>query len=180
MRVLKYPKLRLLRLWGLITLCANLWLRWSLKQSYQDISNGMSHTTYMQGNWVDSWFLVVGNQTTNLTLSLSFGHNLCFGCPNGSCKPIFNIYVSIVFQWYKNLFNPMGFDPCIRPLKIRKSIGTLTPKMKVHLGFWGFIPSHSFALPRAWDVAPGLPSWLTTLQALALVVNPRLRLRQML
>jgi hypothetical protein len=180
MRVLKFPKLRLLWLWGLITLCANLWLRWGLKQSYQDLSNSMSHATYMQGNWVDSWFLVVGNQTTNLTLSLSFGHNLCFRCPNGSCKSIFNIYVSIVFQWYKDLFNPMGFDPCIRPLKIRKSIGTPTPKMGVHLGVWGFIPSHSFALPGAWDVAPGLPSWLATMQALALVVNPRLKLRQML
>jgi hypothetical protein len=41
----------------------------------------------------------------------------------------------------------MGFDPYNRPLNIQKSIGTPTPKMGVHLGVWGFIPSRSFALP---------------------------------
>jgi len=40
----------------------------------------------------------------------------------------------------------MGFDPCNRLLKIRKSIGIPIPKMGVHLGVWGFIPSHSLAL----------------------------------
>ncbi len=72
----------------------------------------------------------------------------------------------------------MSFDPCIRPLKIWESIGTPTPKMGVHLGVWRFTPSHFFTLPRAWDVTPGLPFWLATLQALALVVNPRLGLQQ--
>jgi hypothetical protein len=48
----------------------------------------------------------------------------------------------------------MGFDPCIRPLKIRKSIGTPTPKMGIHLGVWRLIPSYSFALLGAWDVTP--------------------------
>jgi hypothetical protein len=50
------------RLWGPITLCADLWLKWSLKQSYnplQDLSNGMLHTTCMQGNWVHSRLLAV-------------------------------------------------------------------------------------------------------------------------
>jgi hypothetical protein len=46
----------------------------------------------------------------------------------------------------------MSFDPCNCPLKIQESIGTPTPKMKVHLGVWGFIPSHSFALLGAWNV----------------------------
>jgi len=104
MGVLKLPKLGLPQLWGPLTWRANLELRWGLKKSYspcQELSNGMSHTTCTQVNWVDSWLLVVGSQTANLTLSLSFGHNLCFRCPNGSCELIVDIYISIVFQWYK-------------------------------------------------------------------------------
>jgi hypothetical protein len=72
----------------------------------------------------------------------------------------------------------MGFDSFIHPLKIQESIGTLTPKMGVHLGVWKFIPSHSFAVPETRDVTPGLPSWPATLQALALITSPRLELRQ--
>jgi hypothetical protein len=72
----------------------------------------------------------------------------------------------------------MGFDPCNRTLKIQESIGTPTPNMGVHLRVWGFIPSHSLALPRACNVPPKVPSWLTTLQALALVASPRLGLWQ--
>jgi hypothetical protein len=45
---------------------------------------------------VESWI-------TNLTQDVSFGHNLCFRCPNGSCEPILDIYISIVFQWYKDI-----------------------------------------------------------------------------
>jgi hypothetical protein len=71
----------------------------------------------------------------------------------------------------------MNFDPWNRPLKIWKSIGTPTPKMRVHLGVLGFIPSHSFALlgHEMW-----LPSSVLacTLQTLALVASPRLGLRQ--
>jgi hypothetical protein len=81
----------------------------------------MSHATCLQGNQVDSWLLVVGSQIANLTHGLSFGHNLCFRCLNGSCEPILDIYVSIDFQWYKKCFNPMGFDPCKGSLKIQKS-----------------------------------------------------------
>jgi hypothetical protein len=36
--------------------------------------------------------------------------------------PILDIYVLIYFQWYKELFKPMGFDPYNRALKIQKSI----------------------------------------------------------
>jgi len=145
MGVPKFPKLQLLQLWDPITLCADLWLRWSLKQicsPRQELSNGMLHATYTQGNRVDSWLLVVGSQIGNLTPNLSFGHNLCFRCPNGSWEPILDIYVSIDFRWYKKIFNQMGFDSYNCPLKIQKSIGTLTPKMGVHLGVWRFIPSH--------------------------------------
>jgi hypothetical protein len=71
----------------------------------------------------------------------------------------------------------MGFDPCNRPLKIQESIGTPILKMGVHLGVWGFIPSHSLTLPGAWGVTPRSPSWLATLQAFALVASLRLGLQ---
>jgi hypothetical protein len=137
----------------------------------------MSHATYTQGNRNDSWLLLVESQIANLTPGLSFDHNLCFRCPNGSCEPISDIYVPRVFQWYKERFNPMNFGPFICSLKIWESIRTLTPKVGVPLGVWGFIPSHSFELPGAWNVTFGLPFWPALLQALALVVSPRLGLR---
>ncbi len=118
-------------------------------------------------------------QIVNLTFNLSFDHNLCFRCPNGQCKPILNVYVSIDFQWCKGIFKSMGFDSCNCTLKIRESIGTPTPMLGVHLGMWGFIPSHSLALPGACNIILGLPSWPTTLQALALIMNPRLGLQQL-
>jgi hypothetical protein len=117
----------------------------------------MSHVTFTQGNWGDSWILVVGNQIGHLTLDLSFGHNLCFRCPNESCEPILDIHIAKAFQWYNELFNPLGFDSWNCSMKIRKSTGTLIPKMGALLGVWGFIPSHSLTLSRAWDVTPGLP-----------------------
>ncbi len=128
----------------------------------------------------DSWLLVVRSQIDNLTLDLSFGHNLCLKCPNVSCEPILDIYVPRNFQWYKELFNSMGFDPCIRSMKIWESLRTLISKMGAHLGVWGFIHSHSPTLSRAWNVTPALHIWLAPLQALALVVSPRLGLRQIL
>jgi len=89
---------------------------------------------------------MVGSQTANLTPDPSFGHNLSFKCPNGSCEPILNIQVSIDFQWYKELFEPLGFDPCNHSLNIQESIRTPTPKveapLEVPLEVWGFIPSH--------------------------------------
>jgi hypothetical protein len=97
-------------------------------------------------------------QTANLTLDLSFGHYLCFRCPNGWCEPILDIYVSIVFQWCKDLFKPMGFSPYNRSLKIRKSFGTPTSQVKVALGVWGFTLSHSLAHAGIWNVILGFLS----------------------
>ncbi len=37
----------------------------------------------------------------------------------------------------------MNFDPYNRPLKIWEFIGTLSPKVRAHLGVCEFIPSHS-------------------------------------
>jgi hypothetical protein len=180
--VLKFPQLGLSWLWRSIALREDLRMKWGLKQScspHQELSNGMLQATYTQGNQGDSQLLMVGNQTINLTFGPSFGHNLCFKCLNGSCEPILDIYILKDFQWYKELFNLMGFDPWNCSLKVRDSIWTPTPKVGTHLGVWGFIPSHSPTLPRAWNVTPELPSWPAPLQALALVASPRLGLRHM-
>ncbi len=96
----KFPKLGLLRLWGPITFCVHLWLRWGLKQScnpHWELSNGMSYATCTQENQGDSRLLVVGSQIVNSTPGPSFGHNMCFRCPNGSCEPISDIYVPRAF-----------------------------------------------------------------------------------
>jgi hypothetical protein len=114
----------------------------------------MVHLT--QGNRDDSRLLVVKSQIVNLTFGPSFGHNLCFECPNGSCEPTLNIYIPKAFQYYMESLNPVGFDPCNCSLKIRESIKTPTPKVGVHFGMWRFIPSHSLALLGAWNVTPGL------------------------
>jgi hypothetical protein len=168
------------RFWGLVTLCEDLRLRWSLNQSFspcQELSNDMSHVTWTQVNQVDSQILVVGSQIVNLTPGLSFGHNLCFKSPNGWCKIILDIYVLIVFQWYKELLNRLCFDPYNRSLNIWESTGTPTPKVGVPLGVWGSIPSHFLAFMGACDMIHGFPSWPATLQPLALVTIPRLGLR---
>ncbi len=84
-----------------IILRSNLWLGWSSKQSCSprwNLSNSMSHATWTWGNRGDSRLLVVRSQIANLTPILSFGHNLCFRCPNESCEPISDIYVPRVFQ----------------------------------------------------------------------------------
>jgi len=96
----KLPRLGLLQFWGTITLRANLRWRWGLKQSCisrQELSNAILHATCTQGNRVNSWLLVLGSQIVNLTLDLSFGHNLCFRCSNGRCKPILDIYILRAF-----------------------------------------------------------------------------------
>jgi hypothetical protein len=41
----------------------------------------------MQGNWVDSRLLVVGSQIANLTLGLSFDHNLFSDVQMGDVIP---------------------------------------------------------------------------------------------
>jgi len=90
----KFSQLGLPQLWGPITLCANLWLRWGLKQSCslrRNLSNNMWHTTCTQGNRGDSRLSMVDSQIGNFTLEPFFGHNLCFKCPNGSCEPILDM-----------------------------------------------------------------------------------------
>jgi hypothetical protein len=167
------------QLWGPITLRADLRLKWGIKKSCssrQELSKGMWHATWTQGNRVDSRLLVVDSQIANLTPGPSFGYNLCVKCPNGSCKPILDIYTPRDFQWYKEPLNPMGFDPYNCSLNIWESTGTLTPKVGAHLGVWRFIPSHSLTLPGAWNVTHRLHTWLVSSQAFALVTSLRLGL----
>ncbi len=71
----------------------------------------MLQVTFTQINRVDSRLLVVESQIAHSTPNSFFGHNLCCKCPNESCEPILDIYVSITFQWYKEVLNPLSFWP---------------------------------------------------------------------
>jgi hypothetical protein len=115
--------------------------------------------------------LVLGRATGNLGLIISFGHDLCCICPNGSCETILDIYASIAFQWYKKLFKARGFALWNRSLKFWESTGTPTPKMGVHLGVWMFILTLSHT--------PGLLFWPALLWTFALVTSLKLGLRQL-
>jgi hypothetical protein len=180
----KTPNLGVLKwgflwLWRPITSRADLQLKWGLKKSgspCRKFFNNMWHAT-RQVNQSDSWLLVVRSQIGNLTPDPSFGHNLCFKYSNGSCKPILDIYVSRVFQWYNEFFNPISFGPWNCLLKIQKSSKTPTLKMGTHLGMCEFIPSHFLTFLRVGNVIPELHFWLTPLQAFALIASPRLGLR---
>jgi hypothetical protein len=128
----------------------------------------------MRENQGDSWLLVIRSQTANLIPIPSFGHNLCFRCSNGSREPISNIYTfQDLSNYIRNASIHLFFTPKIALWRFRGP----TLKMRVHLGVWGFIPSHSFALLGAWNVTLKLAPWPTPLQALALVASPRLGLR---
>ncbi len=82
------------------------------------------------------------------------------------------------FWMIQRTFQSNGFWPLTIALwRFGNPLGLQLPKWEFTWGCEGFIPSHSFTLPRAWDVTLGLPSWLATLQAFALVVNLRLGLR---
>jgi hypothetical protein len=121
-----------------------------LNQSYspcQELSKDMLHATCMQGNWVDSWLLVVRSQIANLTPGFSFGHNLCFKCPNGSCEPISDIYVSIHSNDIRNYSVHWVLTPAIALWRFESSPRLQIPKVKAPLRVWGFIPSHFPSLP---------------------------------
>jgi hypothetical protein len=123
-----------------------------------------------------------GSQVRSLEI-FEIGTPVTLEVDNFLCRPPIEIRfeeklypLSRKFLWYKELFNPMSFELWNFPLKIWESIGTPTPKMKTHLGVWGFIPSHSPTFLGAWNVTPRLHSWPTPLQAFALVVSPKLKL----
>jgi len=156
----KFSRPKFLQLWGPKTLRVNLQLTWILKKScrpHWEISNNMLHATWTQGNQGDSWLLVVRNQIANLTPDPSFGLNLCFRCPNGSWELILDIYVLRSFQWYKELLNPLSFDPCNWSMKIWESIRSPIPKVEALLEVWGFIPSHFLTLLEHVVWLPSFP-----------------------
>jgi hypothetical protein len=147
MGIPKLLRLKLPRLCGAIILCADLWSKWDLKQSCSplwDLSINVSHATFTWGNRVDSRLLVVENQTANLTLDLSF-------------------------QWYKELFNAMGFDTYNRSLKI---LGIHRDSNSQNGNSLRSVSVHSHTRPHF-----RLLSWPTPLQAFAFVASPRLGLR---
>jgi hypothetical protein len=117
------------RLWTLITPRPKLGSGQSLNQSCsscRELSKGVFHFTWTHRNRVDSRLLVVGSQTSSLTLGPSFDHNLFCICSNGSCESILDIYTSRPFQWYKERCNARCFDPYNRALNFRES--RRTPK----------------------------------------------------
>jgi hypothetical protein len=153
LRVPKFSKLGFLAFWKFVIFCANLWLRWGVEQNCNlrwELSNNMWHDTCMNVIQSDFWLLVIRSQIGTLIPNLSFSHNLCYMYSNGSCEPILDIYVSRAFQQYKNFFNPMSFDSPNCSMKVWKSIGTLTPKVGVHLGVCGLIPSHFLTFLEVW------------------------------
>ncbi len=110
--VSKFLKLCFLAFWKAIISFENLWLRWGLKQScslHWDFSNNMWHVTCTHVFQSNSWVLVGRNQNCTLIPHYSFKHNLCFKYSNEQNH--LNIHVSRNFQWYKEHFNLVNFDP---------------------------------------------------------------------
>ncbi len=153
------PKLRQLGLpwlWKPITLLADLGSRCGLKQSCssrRELFKGMSHAFCSQVNRVDSRLFLVRSQTGSLIPDPSFGHNLCFRCPNEQCETILDIYVPRTFQWYKKRHKPLSFDLWNCSLKFH------LPKWELPWECEGSLPhtpSHFLTLSGVCDVIPGL------------------------
>ncbi len=170
----KSRQLGLSRFWRPITLWANFVLRCCLKQScssHQELSNSMSHALCSQVNRVDSRLFLVWSQTGNLTPGPSFGHNLCFRCPNEHYKPILDIYILRAFQGYKEHHKLLSFDPWNCSMKFQESIEIQSPKVGVALGVWVFTPSCSLTLsyiPGSMWCNSWASSWPTPLRPLCL------------
>ncbi len=119
-------------LWTAITPDCRVRLQWGLNQSCspcQDLFNAMSHSQIGCRQEVDSRLLVVGSQIASLTPGTSFAHNVGFRCPNDQCEAIFDIYVSIPFQWHQEHLNARCFGPFCQALNIRESRRTPNPQL---------------------------------------------------
>jgi hypothetical protein len=125
-----------------ITFCSDLRLGRIPKKtcsSPRELSNSVSYSTCTHRGWVDSQLLVVESQTASLTFGRFFYHNLCCKCPNGPCDPIFDIYTSLVFQWYKEHPNARFW-----PLQSNSEVsGVLEDSQVLISGVW-VSSSHSF------------------------------------
>jgi hypothetical protein len=176
--VLKFPKLGPPKLWEPITLCVDLWLNWGLRKSCSpcwDLSNGMSHATCTQINWGDSQLLMVGSQIGSLTRGPSFGHNLCFKSRNGSCQLILNIYVPRIFNGIKYFSMQWILTLTIAFWRFNSPLG-LHPQSENSFGSVGVHSLTLFCTLGSMKCGSQAHFWPAPLQALALVVSPRLRL----
>jgi hypothetical protein len=114
----------------------------------------VSHFACMHWNRVDSRLLVVESQIASLTPSPSLNHNLCYRCPNGSCKAILDIYTSRPFQQYQERPNARCFGPYNHTLSFQESQST--PKSHFRECEWR--PHNSFKvglrhlLHHAWQL----------------------------
>jgi hypothetical protein len=124
---------------------------WDLKQSCslgQELSNGMWHATCTKGSQGDSRLLVVNSQIGNLTPSPSFGHNLCFNYPNGSCKPILDVYVPEATNDVKNFSIQWILAPTITLWKFKSLSKLQLPKWELT---WECEGSFPHTLPHSWE-----------------------------
>jgi len=111
---------------------SDLRLEWGLNQSYsspRELSNAPSHSICRCREEIDSRLFAVGSQIVNLTLGLSFAHNLGYRCPNDQCKAILDMYTSRPFQWHQEHPNPRCFGLCYRALNIWESRRTPSPQL---------------------------------------------------
>ncbi len=176
MGVPKSLKLGLPSLWSPITSRANLRSRCGLKQNYSfhwELFDGMSHALWRQVNRVDSWFFVVGNQIVSLTPGPSFGHNLCFTCPNEQCNPILTSTIQDLSNVIKKATIHWVLTPEIALWSFRSPPGLHLPKWELpwecedsllHI----FLHSQEYVM---WLSGFLLVRNVTTL--FALVANPR-------
>ncbi len=149
----KLSRFGLLGLWANITSRPNLQSGQGLNQTCSppsELFNAMSHFTCWHRIRVDSWLLVVGSQTTNLTPGPSFAHNLGYICPNGLCKVILDIYTSRPFQWYKEHLNVRCFYPCNYLLSFWKSQRTPNPFSGVWVATSHFLQSRVATMFIMW------------------------------
>ncbi len=131
-------------------------MRWGLKKHFipcQELSNDMWHTTCTKVNQGNSRLVVVRSQIGSLSPDPSFGHNLCFKYPNGSCEPILDIYISKYFQWYKEISIQWVLPPEISLWKFRNPSRFQLPKWEPTWECGGSFP-HIFL--HSWE----LEMWL--------------------
>jgi hypothetical protein len=158
--VLKLSRVKLPRLWTLISHGSNLQLEWGLNQSCSSLwqlSKATLHSFCRRREEVDSRLLVVGSQIVGLTPGPSFAHNLSCKCPNGSCEAILDIYTSRPFQQYNKHLKERCFSLCSQALKLQES--WRTPSFH----FWE-CEFHPHALPKVGlrhGIRHQFPSFIT-------------------
>ncbi len=142
----------------------------------------MSHTLCSQVNHVDSRLFMIGSQTGSLTPDPSFGHNLCFKCPNEQCEHILDIYVfKELFNDIKNVIRNWVLTPEIALWSFGNPQGLHFPEWELPWECEGLVPhtpSYSFTFsysPRSMWCDSWASSWFTPLRPLCLDNEPKAR-----